>query len=94
MAAADVWQLFALFLYVGAVLSFDCEQGRERLQVHLVPHTHDDVGWLKTVDQYFYGGRNSIYHAGVQYILDSVVPSLLQNKNRTFIYVEMAFFYR
>lgn len=22
---------------------------------HLIPHSHDDVGWLKTVDQYFAG---------------------------------------
>uniref|UniRef100_A0A3P8PCL8 Lysosomal alpha-mannosidase n=1 Tax=Astatotilapia calliptera TaxID=8154 RepID=A0A3P8PCL8_ASTCA len=64
------------------------------LNVHLVPHTHDDVGWLKTVDQYYYGDRNDIQHAGVQYILDSVVDQLLKNQDRRFIYVEMAFFYR
>ena len=23
----------------------------DKLQVHLAPHTHDDVGWLKTVDE-------------------------------------------
>uniref|UniRef100_A0A8C2XPT3 Alpha-mannosidase n=1 Tax=Cyclopterus lumpus TaxID=8103 RepID=A0A8C2XPT3_CYCLU len=64
------------------------------LNVHLVPHTHDDVGWLKTVDQYYYGDRNDIQHAGVQYILDSVVDQLLKNPDRRFIYVETAFFYR
>ncbi|XP_076026820.1 lysosomal alpha-mannosidase [Genypterus blacodes] len=64
------------------------------LNVHLVPHTHDDVGWLKTVDQYYYGDRNDIQHAGVQYILDSVVDQLVRDPDRRFIYVETSFFYR
>ena len=33
-------------------------------------------------------------HAGVQYILDSVVLALDENPDRRFIYVEMAFFSR
>jgi hypothetical protein len=28
--------------------------------VHIVCHTHNDPGWLKTVDQYHYGSNNSI----------------------------------
>jgi hypothetical protein len=28
---------------------------KDKLNVHLFAHTHDDPGWLKTVDQYFYG---------------------------------------
>ncbi|CAM4947282.1 unnamed protein product [Rotaria socialis] len=72
-----------------------CNLGQpDKLNVHIVPHTHDDVGWLKTVDQYFYGARNDIQHAAVQYILDSVIPALVENPDRRFIYVEMAFFWR
>ncbi|KAJ4833502.1 hypothetical protein Tsubulata_007999 [Turnera subulata] len=65
-----------------------------KINVHLVPHSHDDVGWLKTVDQYYFGGNNSIRGACVQNVLDSVMSALFEDKNRKFIYVEMAFFQR
>uniref|UniRef100_A0A2P2LJ13 Alpha-mannosidase n=1 Tax=Rhizophora mucronata TaxID=61149 RepID=A0A2P2LJ13_RHIMU len=65
-----------------------------KINVHLVPHTHDDVGWLKTVDQYYVGSNNSIQGACVRYVLDSLVPALLADKNRKFIYVEQAFLQR
>ncbi|CAH1794207.1 unnamed protein product [Owenia fusiformis] len=72
-----------------------CNLGKpDVLNVHLVPHTHDDVGWLKTVDQYYYGAKENIQRAGVEYILDSVVDELLKDPNKRFIYVEIAFFYR
>ncbi|CAK8568069.1 unnamed protein product [Lathyrus sativus] len=65
-----------------------------KLNVHLVPHSHDDVGWLKTVDQYYVGSNNSIQGACVQNVLDSLIPALLADENRKFIYVEQAFFQR
>ena len=37
----------------------------DKVNVHLVPHSHDDVGWLKTVDQYFVGANNSIRVIGI-----------------------------
>ncbi|KAF5279397.1 hypothetical protein FQA39_LY05507 [Lamprigera yunnana] len=64
------------------------------VNVHIVPHTHDDVGWLKTVDQYFYGSKTKIQDAGVQYILDSVLASLKHDRNRRFIYVETAYLFK
>ena len=62
------------------------------LNVHIVPHTHDDVGWLKTVEQYYYGLNETIQQAHVQSILTTVVQALLANSNRTFTYVETKFF--
>lgn len=56
------------------------------INVHLVQHTHDDTGWLLTVDQYF--------NQTVEDIISSVVQSLLKNRDRKFIYAEVAFFTR
>ena len=38
--------------------------------------------------------RNDIQRAGVQYILDSVITALVEDRERRFIYVESAFFWR
>ena len=40
------------------------------------------------VDQYYYGANNSIQHAGVQYILDTVVQQCALNLDRKFTFVE------
>jgi len=56
------------------------------INVHLVPHTHDDTGWQVTVDQYFY--------KEVYYVIDTVIQNLLADSNRKFIYVETGFFAR
>ena len=59
----------------------------DKLNVHIVPHTHDDPGWLKTADQYYYGSNTSIYQAGVQYVLDTVTENLERDEKKQFVYV-------
>ena len=49
-------------------------------------HTHDDTGWLVTVDQY--------YVDIIQWIFYSMIPALQANPSHKFTYVEMAFFWR
>uniref|UniRef100_G3U4S0 Lysosomal alpha-mannosidase n=1 Tax=Loxodonta africana TaxID=9785 RepID=G3U4S0_LOXAF len=71
----------------------------DMLNVHLVAHTHNDVGWLKTVDQYFCDAatlKAPTWKTSpcVVNILDSVVQALLGEPTRRFVYVEMAFFSR
>jgi hypothetical protein len=50
----------------------------------LVPHSHDDLGWIKTFDEY--------YDDEVRHIYTSVMKSLIANSDRKFTIVEIGFF--
>ena len=52
--------------------------------VHLVPHSHDDVGWLKTVDEYYSGEHSEIFNANVSRIITEVIKSLQRDENRRY----------
>ena len=93
VARAQIIQSFFILYVLSCLLCLDYAQGRN-LTIHFVPHTHDDAGWLKTVDQYYLGSRQDIQRAGVEYILDTVVSCLEQDASRTFTYAEIASFER
>ena len=66
----------------------------ESIEVFVIAHSHDDTGWLKTVDQYYYGAGQKTQRAGVQYIIESVVKELASDPDKRFIQVETGFFWR
>jgi len=63
-----------------------------KLTIHVVPHSHDDVGWLKTVDEYFDGQNREVQWADVHVELSTIIDALLDNPERKFSEVEMKFF--
>lgn len=64
------------------------------ITAHLIPHTHDDLGWIKTVDQYYWGAKPELVPVGVQYIYNTVIEELQKNPNRRFSFAETGFLWR
>ncbi|XP_072948571.1 lysosomal alpha-mannosidase-like [Epargyreus clarus] len=72
-----------------------CPQTREgALNVHIIPHSHMDAGWVKTFDEYYYGTKTAASTANVQLIYHSVLSELLHDKHRKFTFSETAYFWR
>lgn len=76
-----------------------------KINIHILAHSHDDVGWLKSAQEYYDGAQVlglepypelSVYYANgaVQFTISSVVAALLRNPDRKFVIVEQWFFQR
>ena len=60
--------------------------------VHLIPHSHQDAGWRKTVDEYYTGANRGQDQARVKSVFDGDIDELQKNSKRKFTAVDMKYF--
>jgi len=60
--------------------------GRKKLIVHLVPHSHNDAGWIQTFESY--------YQSSTSKTITNVVEVLVKDKSKIFHWSDIAFFHR
>jgi lysosomal alpha-mannosidase len=63
------------------------------IEVHLISHSHDDLGWYKTAQEYYEGGGNDFFNYCVRDIITNVVEELIKDTSKTFVQVNFTCFY-
>ena len=79
-----------LITLLGAIALGGCAAAAPPLRVFLIPHSHEDPGWMQTIEEYYHGWNHN--HYGVKVILDGITAELTNDPRRRYIQVEVAFF--
>ena len=55
------------------------------INIHVIPHTHLDPGWLNTPEEYYFNER-------IEDIFDTMLKSLINDRKKTFVINELFYF--
>eukprot|EP01016_Furgasonia_blochmanni_P010797 TRINITY_DN14651_c0_g2_i2.p1 TRINITY_DN14651_c0_g2~~TRINITY_DN14651_c0_g2_i2.p1 ORF type:complete len:327 (+),score=66.65 TRINITY_DN14651_c0_g2_i2:155-1135(+) len=80
-------------LFLACVSSVTFSASSPELRVHLFPHSHQDLGWIKTITEYYEGTNLAVSDRGcVRCIINTVIEELQKDPRRKFSYCEMGYF--